>query len=281
MSETSVEVDPAIVHYYELAPEEHRLERGPSLLEALRTRELIGRFVPRPPATVLDVGGAAGAYALWMACDGYTVHLVDPVERLVKEAQRRSEISSRGLASCQIGDARELSFPNQCADIILMLGPLYHLIDVHDRALALAEAVRVLRPGGYLFAAAISRWASLLDGLTSDLFADPQFARIAEQDLRDGQHRNSSGRLDYFTTAYFHKPDDLRTEVASAGVELIGVFGVEGPGWILPDVSQRLADPRQRQDLLRVARQVESEPAILAMSAHLLAVARKSPKWAV
>ena len=280
MSETSVEVDPAIVHYYELAPEEHRLERGPSLLEALRTRELIARFVPRPPATVLDVGGAAGAYALWMACDGYTVHLVDPVERLVKEAQRRSDMNSRGLASCQIGDARELSFPNQSADLVLLLGPLYHLTDAHDRALALAEAVRVLRPGGYLFAAAISRWASLLDGLTSDLFADPQFARIAEQDLCNGQHRNSSGRLDYFTTAYFHKPDDLRTEVASAGVELIGVFGVEGPGWILPDVSQRLADPRQRQDLLRVARQLESEPAMLAMSAHLLAVARKSPKWA-
>ena len=75
--------DPIIADYYERAPEETRLAQGPFQLENLRTRELIQRFAPSPPATVVDIGGAAGAYALWLAEAGYTVHLLDPVPRLV------------------------------------------------------------------------------------------------------------------------------------------------------------------------------------------------------
>jgi len=141
-------------------------------------------------------------------------------------------------------------------------------------ARALSEARRVLKPGGQLFAAAISRWASALDGLCRDLFQDSRFAAIVEQDLREGQHRNPTERLDYFTTAYFHRPDELRREVLEAGLFLDALYGLEGPGWLLSDVTARLADPRRRTDLLQVARLLESEPSVLGVSAHLLVVAR-------
>jgi ubiquinone/menaquinone biosynthesis C-methylase UbiE len=274
VSEQPPELDPTIAEYYSKAPEEHRLEQGAFVLEELRTRELIERHARRPPATVLDVGGGAGVYALWLADAGYTVHLVDPVPRLVAEAERRSAARPRPLASCRIGEARALDFPDQSADIVLLLGPLYHLTEAADRARAISEARRVLKPGGRLFAAAISRWASALDGLSRDLFQDPRFATIVEQDLREGQHRNPTERLDYFTTAYFHRPDELRAEVFGAGLILEGLYGVEGPGWLLSDVTARVADPRRRADLLRVARLFESEPSVLGASAHLLAVAR-------
>src|SRR5436309_8989999 len=192
-------LDSAIATFYDRAPEEARLEQGPFQLEEARTRELIERFTPPPPGTVVDVGGAAGAYALWLANAGYSVHLVDPVPRLVAEAQRRSAAAARPLASCRVGDARSLDIAGDTADVILLLGPLYHLTDPRDRAQALHEAVRVLRPGGWLFAAAISRWASALDGLARDLLQDPRFTQIVEQDLHDGQHRNPTDRLDYFT----------------------------------------------------------------------------------
>jgi SAM-dependent methyltransferase len=268
------DLDPTIADYYHRAPEEHRLEQGPFLLEEARTRELIERHARRPPATVLDVGGAAGAYAIWLADAGYVVHLVDPVPRLVAEAERRSVARRRPLASCRVGEARSLDFPAQSADMLLLLGPLYHLTEAADRARALSEARRVLKPGGQLFAAGISRWASALDGLARDLFQDPRFAAIVERDLREGQHRNPTERLDYFTTAYFHRPDELRAEVLGAGLILDGLYGVEGPGWLLPDVTARLADPRRRADLLQVARLLESEPSVLGFSAHLLVVAR-------
>jgi ubiquinone/menaquinone biosynthesis C-methylase UbiE len=268
------ELDPTIAEFYHQSPEEDRLEQDTFALEGLRTRELIERYARRPPATVLDVGGGAGVYALWLADAGYTVHLVDPVPRLVAEAERRSAPRPRPLASCRVGEARALDFPDRCADMVLLLGPLYHLTEAVDRARALREVRRVLKPGGQLFAAAISRWASALDGLTRDLFQDPRFTAIVERDLREGQHRNPTERLDYFTTAYFHRPDELRAEVAGAGLILDGLYGVEGPGWLLSDVTARLADPRRRADLLQVARLLESEPSVLGVSAHLLVVAR-------
>jgi SAM-dependent methyltransferase len=269
------EFDSTIADFYDRYSEETRLEQGAFLLEALRTRALILRYAPAAPATVVDIGGAAGAHALWLADAGYTVHLVDPVPRLVAEARRRSTAQSRPLASCDVGDARSTRFADGMADIVLLLGPLYHLTTAADRGRALTEASRVLKPGGRLFAAAISRWASALDGLTRDLFHDPEFAAIVEADVRDGQHRNPTNRIEYFTTAYFHRPDGLREEAINAGLLVDGVFGIEGPGWLLPDVNARLEDPRRRADLLRIARMFEAEPAVLGVSAHLLLVARK------
>jgi SAM-dependent methyltransferase len=267
--------EPAIADYYERAPEEARLEQGPFQLEQARTRELIQRYALPPPGTVLDVGGAAGAYALWLAEAGYAVHLLDPVPRLVAEAQRRSTAAERPLASCRVGDARALDVPAETADVVLLLGPLYHLTVPEDRVRSLQEAARVLRPGGRLFAAAISRWASAMDGLARDLLQDPRFTLIVEQDLRDGQHRNPTERLDYFTTAYFHRPEELAAEVRAAGLALDGVYGVEGPGWILPDVAERMGDAQRRAAVLRVARMLETEPSVLGSSAHLLAVAQR------
>jgi hypothetical protein len=114
-----------------------------------------------------------------------------------------------------------------------------------------------------------------LDAAARDLLQDRRFALIVEHDFRDGQHRNPTERLDYFTTAYFHRPDELAAEVRAAGLALDGVFGAEGPGWILPDVAERMGDADRRATPLAVARMLETEPAVLESSAHLLAVAQR------
>ena len=267
-------IDPAVKDYYDRSPEESRLEYGPSKLEAFRTRELILRHAPQPPAVVLDVGGAGGAYAFWLADQGYDVQLLDAVPRLVEVARQRNESARRRLRSCDVADARELPAADKSASVVLMLGPLYHLVEESDRHDALAEAHRALQPGGILLAAAISRAASSLDGLARELF-NPQFASIVDRDLRDGRHLNPTGELDYFTTAYFHRPEDLRREVAEAGFEVEGLYGIEGPGWMLSDFEERWADPESREIILQVARRLESEPSVLGSSAHLIVAGRK------
>ena len=276
MAAEKPDLDAAVARYYAQAPEEERLRYGAAILEEARTRELINRHAPDPPAVVLDVGGGAGAYAFWLADLGYRVHLVDAAPRLIEEAQRRAEgRQPPPLASATVGDARALEFPDGSADITLLLGPLYHLTDPADRAKALAEAKRVLKPGGWLFAAVISRWASLLDGLVRDLFQDPRFVAIATRDLHDGQHRNPTDRLDYFTTAYFHRPAEAVEEVRAAGFPDPRIFGIEGPGWLLSDADKRMEDPRRRADLLMAASVTEREPSLSGISAHLLVVAQK------
>ena len=261
--------------YYAEFPEESRLSLGSFRLEFERTKDVLTRALPLPPCRVVDVGGAAGAYSLWLAAGDYEVHLVDASSRLIETARRESARARKPIASMSVGDARRVPQPDGSTDAVLLMGPLYHLTGAADRRLALDEAMRLLKPGGVLVAAAISRYASALDGMARGLSSDPAFRAIRDQDLRDGQHRNPTDRIDYFTTAYFHRPEDLVREMESAGFEEVLVLGVEGPGWVLPDFDARWSDDAARKDLIDVARALEHEPSILGASAHLLGIGKK------
>lgn len=269
------DLDPAIAAHYQHDPERDRL-RTWARLEAIRTRELLSRFLPAPPTVVLDVGGARGAYALPLAQDGYEVHLIDPWEPHVDAATACSLAQPDApLASVAVGDARELAFADASVDAVLLLGPLYHLPVAEDRGRALTEARRVLRSGGVLFAAAISRFASTFDGVRSGAITDPVFEAIVEGDLRDGVHRNPDpvGRPEWFTLAYFHLPGELREELRAAGLADVEILAVEGPG-SFRDLDESLDDPTSREALLRAIRRVESEPTTTGASAHLMAIGR-------
>jgi SAM-dependent methyltransferase len=262
-------IDDEIRAHYELGVERDRLALGYSRIEFARTKELLARRLPPPPARVLDVGGGPGAYAAWLADAGYEVRLVDPVPLHLEQARRRAQ----GRFEVAEGDARRLEDADGSYDVVLLLGPLYHLTARADRLRALAEARRVLRRGGVLAAAAISRFASLLDTFLSGHLREPEVWAIVERDLADGQHRSPPDRPALFTTAYFHRPEELRAEVEEAGFALDGVYGVEGPGWLRGEL---LDDELVREDVLRVARALEQEPSTIGASAHLLALARRS-----
>jgi len=266
-----------VIRHYASGYEENRLTTGGGQLESERTRELLARFLPPAPAKILDAGGGPGAHACWLAKRGYEVHLIDiaplHIEMAIAASARQIEAP---LASAAVGDARSLSWSDKSLDVVLMLGPLYHLTAKEDRLRVLSEAHRVLKPDGILFAVGISRFASTMDGIRQGFLKDPQFAHIAAQDLKDGQHRNPTRRPEYFMDTFFHHPDELRREAAEAGFTVTGIYGLEGPAWLVRDFDEWWADPAHRQRLLEVARTLESEPSLLGISAHLMIVARKS-----
>lgn len=264
-----------ILSYYEGIDEAGRLVRGAGPLEFARMQELIGRFLPAPPGVVLDVGGGPGRYACWLAGLGYEVHLVDPVEKHVEQAREASSAQpEHPLASATLGDARLLDQADGSADAVLLMGPLYHLTDRSDRMAALREAHRVLKPGGVVMAKAINRFASLLDGLTEGYIDDPNFVSILRRDLAEGQHRGLPDDVGYFTTGFFHRPEELEAEVREAGFERLGTYAVQGPGAVTTDLDGRMSDPVKRAQLLDLIRTVEAEPTLLGMSAHFVVVAR-------
>jgi ubiquinone/menaquinone biosynthesis C-methylase UbiE len=260
--------------YYARGGEGRRLFKSHGLIELARTQEIILRHLPPPPGTILDVGGGPGIYACWLAARRYRVHLVDAMPLHIEQARRASALQpDTPVASLRVGDARRLEEAEATADAVLLLGPLYHLTERRDRIQVLREARRVLRFGGLLFAVGIGRFASLLSGMVDNFLGDPDAREIVERDLRDGQHRNPTDK-DYFTTAFFHRPEELTSEVLEAGFELVELLGLEGPAWLLPDLERRWADGDERERLLQAARAVEREPTLLGIHLHLLAVAR-------
>ena len=275
-SQSETILQPEITAYYQQGKEALRLLNGIGRLEFARTQEIILRHLPQNPAVLYDIGGGPGIYACWLAQLGNEVHLVDATPLHIQQAQEASRLQSRHpIASINLGDARHLERQDESVDGALLLGPLYHLTERAERVAALREAHRILKPGGVLFAAAISRFASALDGLVDGSLNDPDFVEIVRQDIQNGQHRNPYSDRDYFTTAYLHYPLELKSEVEEAGLQDCQLLAVEGPGWLAHDFAQRWQDPKRRETLLMIVRSLEAEPSLIGVSSHFLAVAHK------
>jgi methyltransferase family protein len=255
-------MDADIREYYDRGGEETRLIDS---LELLRTKVLLRRFLPRA-ATVLDVGGGCGVHATWLTDEGHHVKLVDPVPRHVDSAR------AKGIEAV-LGDARELRESDDSRDTVLLLGPLYHLVDRADRVQALAEARRVTRD--LVVAAVISRWASTYDGMLRGLLDDPEVLPMLHEDLATGTRRGTQHVPYGFTTCYFHRPSEMAAEVADAGLTLVDLLPVEGMAQWIPDLADRLAEPGKRALLLELLARTEREPDVLGATSHLLVVARK------
>ena len=256
--------------YYALGGEQERLDEPRGQLEFERTKEIVLRHLPPPPAIVADIGGGPGRYALWLAQLGYEVLHRDVVSLHVQQLQEAAGGGSRIRSA--VADARELDLAGDTADAVLLLGPLYHLDQRRDRIQALAEARRVLRPGGPVFAAAISRWAARVDGILR--------ARIYERFPAAGAELaavEATGRLPPLFPGsfcgYTHRPGQLRAEVAAAGFQVTDLVCVEGPAFLLDDLGERLADAEDRRVVLETARALEKVPELLGTGPHLLITA--------
>jgi ubiquinone/menaquinone biosynthesis C-methylase UbiE len=191
--------------------------------------------------------------------------------------QARRNFADLGLdrVRAQVGDARQLPYAANSADFALLLGPLYHLPEREDRQAVLREARRVVRPGGTVAVAAISRFASLLDGFFRGFSDDPSFVTIVREDLLSGRHQNPTQNPAYFTNAYFHHPQELSEELEEAGFSDPDLLAVEGPFWCLQNFDEVWAKREIREQMLGFLRQIERDGSLIGASAHLLAFARK------
>jgi SAM-dependent methyltransferase len=257
--------------YYERGLEQDRLAEPRGELEFERTKEILLRQLPTPPATVADVGGGPGRYARWLAGLGYQVRHRDLMPLHVEQLSR----DCGPLIDSQLGNALDLDLAGASVDAVLLLGPLYHLSRRADRVRALIEAGRVVRPGGPVFAAAISRWAPRVDGvLRARLYRDgPEAEALLTQSERTSQ---LTPLFPGAFSANTHRPAQLRAEVSSSGLRLADLVCVEGPAFLLQDLEQRLADEQDRRVVLETARALERVPELIGIGPHLLATAHRA-----
>jgi SAM-dependent methyltransferase len=259
-----LEMDPLHRFYEDEYDEAARLTRSPhGRLEFARTVELLERVLPSPPARVLDLGGGTGVHARWLAAAGFEVVLVDLMAGHVAQAARIDGVRA------MVGDARALRLDSDSFDVVLVLGPLYHLTVASERLIALREAVRVARPDAVVAAAAIGRYAGLLDFGAHAGIDDVTEPHVRET-IRTGYHNPRLG----FTRAYLHRPEELRAELEAAELRAVEVFGVEGPAGPALDAHGIENIDAYLPAALRCARIAETDPALINASAHLLGIGR-------
>ena len=208
-----------VQEHYLKSQESQRLSSGQGELERVRTQAIFTRELPSPPAVVFDIGGGAGIHAFWLAQRGYQVHLIDPVELHLEQARSHETASGVALASITCGDVRMLEITSGTADAVLLLGPLYHLTERRDRIQALGEARRILRPKGILLAAAISRFASLIDGLSRGFFRDGAFRDCRSRSLfRPAPQFHEQSSQPHISIALKNSPPRLMRPVSATFV---------------------------------------------------------------
>jgi SAM-dependent methyltransferase len=260
----------ALRAYYERGRERDRLSSARGQLEFARTCEIVLRALPPAPALVADIGGGPGRYALWLASLGYQIEHRDLISLHV--SQLMADAAGVPAIRTAVGDAREIDLPAASADAVLLCGPLYHLPDSGERSRALRESARILKPGGVLFAAAISRWAARIDGILTERIHHvyPETLRLIDEVERTGifppLHEGAF-------TSYSHRPGELRAELTAAGLEVTDLVNVEGPGYFLADLEDRMTDPAEREVVIEAARATERVPELSGIGPHLLATA--------
>lgn len=268
-----------IYDFYNGGAEIGRLERGLGKVEFYRSKEIISKYLPKNgDLKIYDIGGGIGVYSAWLAKRGFDVHLLELAENAVNYAKENMMTDCKFIA--ETADARHIERPDASADVVLLMGPLYHLQSIDDRAAALREAYRVLKDGGLLIAAGISKyssttWALSVYGEDNNYIDDPIFFDMLRGELTTGNHNRPADYPYLIAESYFATPNSFADEMKSAGFDVINFHAVEGCIWFTPHLDEKWENDSSRERLLEIVRLTDQDDEIIGMSPHFIVAARK------
>jgi ubiquinone/menaquinone biosynthesis C-methylase UbiE len=266
-------IKPEIEDFYAQTSEEGRLELGLGPLEFERNKELISRYLSKK-SIVIDVGGGPGIYSEWLAGLGHQVYLIDPVEKHIKQANKRSFKAKKPFKSI-LGEAQKLELQDNFADVVILHGPLYHLQSKADRIRAIAEAKRVLKPESFVLGFAINHSASTIAALLNGFIHAPEIFEMCKQELMSGIHTPPKSMPGVLPAAYFHRPNELKAELEEAGLTYLDTYAVEGPVWLDKNYFETRSDPKKKSNMMGLMSIIENDQSLLSLSPHMMIVGKK------
>lgn len=264
-----------VYEFYNNGAEIDRLEHGLGIVEFYRSKEIISQYI-NEKSTIYDIGGGIGKYSEWLAEQGHDVTLIELAPTAVDYAKKNMKTPY----TAEVGDAREINNPNESTDVVLLMGPLYHLQNKTDRDKALNEVYRVLKKGGLLIAAGISKfssttWVLSVYGKGCDFIDDDVYMNMLKHELLTGEHNRPKEYPLIIANAYFHTIDELRNEVKNNRFEVVNYHAVEGCVWITPKLDEKWQDTNSRNRLLEIIHATEHEKTLMGLCPHFLVVGRK------
>ncbi|MFN8486899.1 MAG: methyltransferase domain-containing protein [Caldilineaceae bacterium] len=236
------------------------------------TLRALAEFLPPPPAQILDVGGGPGRYAIELTKQGYAVTLVDLAQGNLERARANALAADVTLTGIQHGNALDLScIADSTYDAVLLMGPLYHLFTQQERVQAVAEAHRVLKPGGLIFAAFITLFAQLRFWARVNPTWLLEYRDYAERSLRTGIHEPHLG----FTDAYFAHPNEVIPLLEKGGFSTLRLLGSEGVVAGMEDLVNQLTGEAWAL-WVDLNYRLGQDSALYGASDHLLYIGRKA-----
>lgn len=268
-----------VYDFYEAGAEIGRLQNGLGKVEFYRTKEIISSYLGTSENLVVyDIGGGVGAYSKWLAQKGHKVSLMELSPNAVEYAKNTQD--DNYIYEAITADARNIPKPDESADIILLMGPLYHLQEEKDRKKVLKECFRVLKKDGLIFTAGISKfssttWALSVYGNNNEFISDNVYFDMLKEELSSGKHNRPEKYPFIISQAFFTTVKNMEKEVEDCGFKLVKSHQVEGCSWICPNISEKWEDPQSREKLLEIIHKTEFEESLMGISPHFLTVARK------
>lgn len=261
-----------IAAYYDKDPQEEHRRLEEHQLEYDLTWRFLEAYLPSQ-GEILEIGAGTGRYTLGLVQRGYTVTAVDLSEENLKTC--KAYLAQAGFeerAQFVLGDARYLKcVPEKEYDAVLMMGPLYHLVEESDRQMALKQAFTHLRPGGVIYSAFISRygiWGDLLKNVP-ELIEEQEEVRSVLSRGREPEDWPRGGFRAYFATV-----SEIAPLHETLGFETLKVLGVE-PSISADDESYNKLEGLRRKLFLDVFYEISAESSIIGASRHLLYIGRK------
>jgi len=261
-----------IVESYNSDPEKEHARLEGHQLEYDLTWRYFERYLPAQ-GSILEIGAATGRYTLALAGRGYKVTAVDLSEALLEEC--RKNLSAEGhenQVQLIVADARDLSkVTRKDFDAVLLMGPLYHLIEEEDRRIALNEAFEHLKNGGILFSSFISRYGIMCDLIKDhpDWIEEKAEVRSILEKGKDPENQHRGG-----FRGYFAEISEVAPLHEAIGFETLALAGIE-PVISADDESYNTLQGTLRQLWLDLLFEISMESSIIGASRHLLYIGRK------
>jgi ubiquinone/menaquinone biosynthesis C-methylase UbiE len=286
-----------VKHYYSHFDEKNRLRNDNSgKLEYLMTMQILEKYLPgvddgmnvthRQKArtdsgagkkiSILDLGGGAGVYSFPLAKAGYEVTLADLSEDLLAMARKQKEEDDlKNLVSCDHVNATDLcSYKNDQFDVVLLFGPLYHLLENDERQKCVAEVYRVLKPCGKVFASFIPYLSGSIALVSRFCWSPEQVSvEILEKAFESGKFNNLSDHG--FQEGYYPKSEEIEKLFAENGFNKINMRSIRGFGYEKEDMIFKFKNKNAFKDILNLISQTAEDKSIIETCGHAMYVGEK------